>query len=293
MKKLILILAFLSIISVFGQSREITGTVLTKGDEGPLPGAAVIIKGTNTGTQTDFDGHFIIMVPDSLNTLTFSCLGHKSAKYILKEENNIIVHLKEDCTICYFDYQDLKISYFGGLKNAPNGFLLDITIPLPIRLDGPLQVKYGYQTNFKENKQHYFEAGFPHFFADCGFSADMAFIHTNIENGPTAFDYKDQRIEFGAEIDFGSIDHLKLFAGYGTSQLRELNNVTSYNGYEIGVGKYFRYGIEAYAKATYWSNFWQHQLGLDWNYRRYSLLLQYNKIDAYDEFQLGIGFKIY
>ena len=40
----------------FAQTRTISGTVTD--DSGvPLPGVNVLISGTSTGTQTDFDGH--------------------------------------------------------------------------------------------------------------------------------------------------------------------------------------------------------------------------------------------
>ena len=50
---LTLLLAFMVQIS-FAQEKTVTGTVSDA--SGPLPGVTVIIKGTKTGTQTDFDG---------------------------------------------------------------------------------------------------------------------------------------------------------------------------------------------------------------------------------------------
>src|SRR5680860_961681 len=45
--------------SVYAQETEILGTVVDV--EGiPLPGASIVIKGTTTGTQTDFDGNYSI-----------------------------------------------------------------------------------------------------------------------------------------------------------------------------------------------------------------------------------------
>lgn len=41
-------------------AQTVTGTVTTESDNQPLPGASVIVKGTNRGTQTDFDGKFTI-----------------------------------------------------------------------------------------------------------------------------------------------------------------------------------------------------------------------------------------
>lgn len=293
MRTSILFLILLTNTAIFGQSREITGTVKAKSDDFPLPGATVKIKGTDIGTQTDFDGHFKITVPDSLKTLSFSYIGFKNKNFPLNDKQHIEVLIKEDCTLCFFDYRDFSISYFGGLKNASNGFMLDMTIPTPLRLDGPLQLKYGYQTNFKENKQHYFEAGIPHFFADCGFIADLRFKHTDIENGPLAFDYKDYRIEGAAEFRLFKEDYGKIYFGYGISQIKKPNVIQKHKGYELGIGKYLRHGIEAHIKTTYWSSFWQHQVGLDWGYRRFKVFFQYNKIAAYNEYNLGIGIKLY
>ena len=36
-------------------AQQISGNVSS--DDGPLPGATVLVKGTNTGTSTDFDGN--------------------------------------------------------------------------------------------------------------------------------------------------------------------------------------------------------------------------------------------
>ncbi len=48
---------FLSVIGI--ASAQITGTVLDE-EGGPLPGASVVVKGTTTGSTTDFDGLFSI-----------------------------------------------------------------------------------------------------------------------------------------------------------------------------------------------------------------------------------------
>ena len=48
--------SFLFSFGVFAQS--ISGFV--ESDDGPLPGATIIVKGTSNGTNTDFDGNFSI-----------------------------------------------------------------------------------------------------------------------------------------------------------------------------------------------------------------------------------------
>ena len=55
---LTLLLALIAHVS-FAQEKTISGTVTD--EEGlPLPGVTVLIKGTNTGTQTDFDGNYSV-----------------------------------------------------------------------------------------------------------------------------------------------------------------------------------------------------------------------------------------
>ena len=41
-----------------------------------MPGVNVQVKGTTTGTITDFDGNYSIDVPDSKSTLVFSFIGY-------------------------------------------------------------------------------------------------------------------------------------------------------------------------------------------------------------------------
>jgi TonB-linked SusC/RagA family outer membrane protein len=57
----------------FAQTKEVTGTVTD--DSGlPLPGANVLIEGTNKGTQTDFDGNYSIEAEEN-QKLVFTYIG--------------------------------------------------------------------------------------------------------------------------------------------------------------------------------------------------------------------------
>ena len=68
---LTLLLAFVVQIS-FAQERTITGTV--SDESGPLPGVSVLIEGTTSGTETDFDGNYSIEA-SSGDVLRFSFVG--------------------------------------------------------------------------------------------------------------------------------------------------------------------------------------------------------------------------
>ncbi len=70
----------------------VTGTVYD--ENGPLPGASVIIEGTNNGVQTDFDGRFSLEVSEG-ERLSFSYVGYKTQQ-IPVHASNINITLEED-----------------------------------------------------------------------------------------------------------------------------------------------------------------------------------------------------
>ena len=90
---LTLLLAFVVQIA-FAQQQTITGTV-TDEDGLPLPGVNVLVQGTSTGTQTDFDGNYSIDAERG-DILVFSFVGLETAEYTVGGTDNIDVVLKAD-----------------------------------------------------------------------------------------------------------------------------------------------------------------------------------------------------
>lgn len=62
----------------------------------PIPGVTVLIKGTNKGTVTDFDGNYTITVPNPENVLVFSALGLKEQEILVGNQNRIDIVMKEE-----------------------------------------------------------------------------------------------------------------------------------------------------------------------------------------------------
>ena len=91
---LTLFMAFVMQFS-FAQEKTVTGTVTTKDDGLPLPGATVIVKGTSRGQQTDFDGKYSIQVSQG-EVLTISYVGMKSAQITVGAANTYDVVLELD-----------------------------------------------------------------------------------------------------------------------------------------------------------------------------------------------------
>ncbi|MCF8715899.1 SusC/RagA family TonB-linked outer membrane protein [Joostella atrarenae] len=78
----------------YGQEKTITG-VITDQDGLPLPGANVTVKGTTTGTQTDFDGNYSISTTVG-KVLVFSYLGQQTEKRTVGAASTINIILKQD-----------------------------------------------------------------------------------------------------------------------------------------------------------------------------------------------------
>ncbi|MEC5165103.1 TonB-linked SusC/RagA family outer membrane protein [Flavobacterium sp. PL11] len=77
----------------FAQERVVTGTVSDNAGL-PIPGVNVLVKGTQTSTQTDFDGKFSIRATPK-QVLAFSYIGMKSQE-VTANATNLTVRLKDD-----------------------------------------------------------------------------------------------------------------------------------------------------------------------------------------------------
>lgn len=82
----------------FAQAQTVTGTVI---DESGLPliGVNVLLKGTSTGTVTDFDGKYQLQVGGQSNaTLTFSYVGYETKDIVVAGKTVINVTLNESAS---------------------------------------------------------------------------------------------------------------------------------------------------------------------------------------------------
>ncbi len=76
--------------------KEVSGSV--KDSDGiPVPGVSVVIKGTNRGVATDFDGMFTIEA-DADDVLVFSSIGYANYEVLVGNQNNIEVVMKVEAS---------------------------------------------------------------------------------------------------------------------------------------------------------------------------------------------------
>ncbi len=89
---LTLLLAFVVHLS-FAQDKTITGTVTDQ--EGiPLPGVNIVVKGTTNGTQTDFDGNYVIKAAEG-QMLLFTYIGQKDVTKAVGASTILNVQMEE------------------------------------------------------------------------------------------------------------------------------------------------------------------------------------------------------
>jgi hypothetical protein len=81
---LVLLLVLVAQIT-FAQERAVSGVVSDNAGM-PIPGVSVLVKGTQNGTQTDFDGKFSIKATPS-DMLVFSYVGMKTLQMSASSTN--------------------------------------------------------------------------------------------------------------------------------------------------------------------------------------------------------------
>ncbi len=94
--KLFMVGIFLiSQLGVMAQQKTVSGTIV--GDDGsPIPGVAVLIKGTTTGAVTDINGKYSIPnIPDGA-TLVASFVGMKTQEIVIGDKTTIDLTMKTD-----------------------------------------------------------------------------------------------------------------------------------------------------------------------------------------------------
>ncbi|MCB0375022.1 MAG: carboxypeptidase-like regulatory domain-containing protein, partial [Sinomicrobium sp.] len=90
---LMLLMAFV-VHASFAQQRTITGNV-TDEDGIVLPGVSIVVKGTNRGTQTDFDGNYTIEASVG-ETLVFTYLGQRKEERTIGASDLINIRMTEE-----------------------------------------------------------------------------------------------------------------------------------------------------------------------------------------------------
>lgn len=107
-------LVFLLFLSgpILAQNVQVTGTI-TDENGMPIPGAAVLIKGTSNGTAADIDGKYTISASAD-QTLQFSFIGYKTTEVLVGNQTTIDVALTPDVS----DLEEVVVVGYGSVKKS-------------------------------------------------------------------------------------------------------------------------------------------------------------------------------
>ncbi len=89
-----MLFSFVSFIA-FGQNMQISGVVTEKETGETIPGASIVIKGTQTGVVTDFDGNYTIEAAKG-DILQATFIGMVNQEVVVAESNEINISLLTD-----------------------------------------------------------------------------------------------------------------------------------------------------------------------------------------------------
>lgn len=79
----------LALMSTVAWAQTVSGTVTDENNQ-PLPGATVVVQGTNTGTTSDFDGNYQISATQG-QTLVFSYVGYATQNVVVSAATHNVI----------------------------------------------------------------------------------------------------------------------------------------------------------------------------------------------------------
>jgi TonB family protein len=106
--------------------KVIRGQVIDSEDGKGLPGVNVTIAGTNTGTVTDGEGNYEIVLNDINDGLLFSFIGFENREVIPGSSNEVDVTLQPD----YAQLSEVVVVGYGVAKDTLDGYpILEMATP--------------------------------------------------------------------------------------------------------------------------------------------------------------------
>ncbi|NRD22242.1 TonB-dependent receptor [Winogradskyella litoriviva] len=135
----LLLMLFFSICA-FAQQIDINGIVTTESDGMPLPGANVLIKGTNRGTTTDFDGKFTIKASRG-EQIEFSYIGLETQIILIENQTELNIALKDDVS----SLSEVVVIGYGSQKKADLTSAIATINPEELKATPSAQLVQGFQ----------------------------------------------------------------------------------------------------------------------------------------------------
>ena len=89
-----LLLLLMAVFNLGYAQIDVSGVVSDAGDNTPLIGVNILVKGTSTGAVTDLDGSYSLTVPDANSVLVFSYTGYTPREVAVGNQTQVNVSLQ-------------------------------------------------------------------------------------------------------------------------------------------------------------------------------------------------------
>ena len=111
-------LFLLSINITFSQDRleniSVSGKVIASDSEEGIPSVSIKIKGTNKGVNSDLNGNYTVIVPNSKAILLFSFVGYLSKEVCVGSQTKLDVTLLQDLK----NLSEVVVIGYGSIKKS-------------------------------------------------------------------------------------------------------------------------------------------------------------------------------
>ena len=272
---------------------SISGQVVLKEEDSTVPGATIREEGTSNGTSTDLEGRFSLMVKKLPTTLEILSIGAVPKKVLVKEQKELLINLKLDCTRHTFDHQLLGFYMASGVINNPYGGEFHLSFPAFWRMS-TLKGKISYQTDFDDNENLYGQIAFDHILFTCDYDLDLKVDYQKV-SVRKGIDFEIQSLEthFNLNKSYSKIRYARFIVGL--SKIRhasnEVNSFTRDTAPIIGIGTILGewWRLMVVGKVTLYDNLPKYDIELSRDFRRIDTFIRFQKLESFNEISIGIG----
>ena len=103
----------LSVGSTHAQGKIVSGRVTSDGNNSPLAGISVLVKGTNIGVSSDAQGRYSLTIPKANATIVFSFTGYTTQEIDVSDKKVVNVQMAADLK----ELSEVVVTAFGIEKS--------------------------------------------------------------------------------------------------------------------------------------------------------------------------------
>ncbi len=180
--RLFALLAIFCCVGTTFAQRSVTGTVTDAETGEPIPGVAVLLRGTTTGAYTDGEGRYSVVAPNEDAVLVFSYYGYATREIPVEGENEIDIALESSVgtleevvvtgyasqkrgdvtgSVSVVDVDEMIAQPTSNVANQLQGRAAGVTVIQDGRPGSPSKVRIRGFSSFQNNDPLYIVDGVP------------------------------------------------------------------------------------------------------------------------------------